>query len=523
MRSSSHGSGKVKKINIFACAKIKELEVEISAAWLDRDLEKCIQLLHQVSKLSPQGSDALFLIGRAHGMRFEYDEAIDSFDKAVEAAPKRDRSLALLKAGNMARNFFDPVIAESYFEQSVELAEASPAKLALAEHSFRIRKKDVAMELVDELLASHPEDPGALLLWCRLHENQFEECMDKLNMIVARHSGDLQAKAAYQVAKMHDAAGDYSGAMDVLAIAKAALMPARGMVVQSRSAIRARHLELAQGLTSARYKEWMEDSEQVDPNHRLALLCGHPRSGTTLLEQVLDSHPDVVSAEESEVFYTFAFAPLIRNQFPNQNLLTGLDALMSTDLISARKSYFEAMDLCLGQPVGSRLLIDKNPSLTSLIPGFFRIFSEAKFITLIRDPRDVILSCYMQSFVPVSGVSGNYLTLEDAASEYLGVMGVWNEIACRFGENACEVRYEDLVEDLAGNAKRVLDFLGLDWSDEVMGYDGHAKEKVIRSPTAAAVTEKVHSRAKNRWRNYEKHLEPVFDQLEPILKKLGYA
>jgi hypothetical protein len=79
-----------------------------------------------------------------------------------------------------------------------------------------------------------------------------------------------------------------------------------------------------------------------------------------------------------------------------------------------------------------------------------------------------------------------------------------------------------MVENLENNARRVLDFLGMEWSGSVMEYDRHAREKVVRSPTANAVTEKVHSRAKNRWKNYEKHLEPVFETLAPYLKEFGY-
>lgn len=248
---------------------------------------------------------------------------------------------------------------------------------------------------------------------------------------------------------------------------------------------------------------------------------GHPRSGTTLLEQVLDSHPDIVSAEEAENFALFAFWPIMRAH-ETADPFKGMDESSLDELRVSRDRYFFAIDRCLGEAVGSRLLIDKNPSLTSLVPALFRIFPEIRYVMMIRDPRDVILSCYMQSFVPVSGVNGNYLTLQDTAEEYAGVMGVWTEVADRFEGNVCEVRYEDMVEDLKGNAKRVLDFLGVEWDDSIMDYDRHARERIVRSPTAQAVTEKVHTRAKNRWKNYEKHLEPVFETLQPCLRALGY-
>ena len=166
--------------------------------------------------------------------------------------------------------------------------------------------------------------------------------------------------------------------------------------------------------------------------------------------------------------------------------------------------------------------MDKNPSLTSLVPALYRIFPEIKYVTMIRDPRDVVLSCFMQSFVPVSGVNGNYLTLMDTADEYVGVMNVWTAAAKCLDNNVCEIRYEDMVEDLETHARKALSFLGMDWNEKVMEYDSHAREKVVRSPTAVAVTEKVHKRAKARWKNYERYLEPVMDTLSPCLKALGY-
>jgi tetratricopeptide (TPR) repeat protein len=522
MKASTSRANKPKKLNLFAVAAIKTLEQEIQAAWAERDMEKCILLLHKVLEINSRSADAWFLIARAYGMQYEYDKSIEAFENAVEITPKHERVATLLKAGSMASNFYDPTIAESYFEEAVELAGTLSAKLALAEFLLRIRKREQAWLLVDEAIKLDPKNPTAIFLWCRLHENRFEDCVDKLSQIVNAHTGEIRAKSGYQLAKMLDLAGDYDGAMQALASAKQALMPARDIIVRNRANIRARHLALAERLNSEKSEEWLSMTEKLDVSQSLAFLCGHPRSGTTLLEQVLDTHPEIVSVEESDNFFMNALSPLLRAHSPLTDLLAVMDACHMDELLTARQNFFTSMTRCLGQPIGARLLIDKNPSLTSLVPAIFRIFPEARFVAMIRDPRDVVLSCYMQSFVPVSSVSGNYLTLEDAAEEYAGVMGVWSLARQPLEGNICEVRYEDMVEDLKGNARRVLDFLGLEWSESIMDYDRHAREKVVRSPTAEAVTEKVHTRAKNRWRNYEKHLEPVLETLRPCLKSLGY-
>ncbi len=513
---------KVKKNNIFTVAAIKTLEIEIQVAWVERDMEKCVELLHKILKFNPHNTDALLLMGRAQGMQFNYDEAIDVFEKAVESAPKHERPIVLLKAGTMATNFYDTRIAESFFEEAIETAGAVPAKLHLAEFSQRIRKRETAKGLINEVLEKAPDNPAAIFLWCQLYEDRHEECVTKLNQILRTQASDLKAKAGYQLAKILDLVGDYDGAMQALVTAKAVLMPAKDIAVQNRVKNRAKLMDLACGCDTEIYTKWRAELDQLNPTRKLALLGGHPRSGTTLLEQVLDSHPGIISAEETEIFFMSSLSPIMRKHPPDTALLKALTSARSDDLLGARDRYFAAMESCLGVPVGSRLLVDKNPSLTALVPALFRIFPEIKFVTVIRDPRDVVLSCFMQSFVPVSGIRGNFLTLEDTATEYAGVMGVWNEVVERFVGNVCEVRYEKMVEDLESNARRILDFLGVEWNESVMDYDRHAREKIVRSPTADAVTEKVHSRAKNRWKNYQKHLEPVLETLAPCLKSLGY-
>jgi hypothetical protein len=440
----------------------------------------------------------------------------------VEASPRDQQITVTIEAGQMSRDFFDPTIAESFFQIAVDHADSVPAKLSLAEHSIRMRKPNAARALVDAVLKSAPMDPNASLLWCRLHEDQFDASEERLRRLLAAQSEVLRVKAGYQHAKMLDTAGDYDGAMLALHAAKSASMRMRDPMVTHRHKIRARFQELAKGFSSSKFVEWQGNSGQYGPPRKLALLGGHPRSGTTLLEQVLDSHPGIVSAEETENFSIFSYGPLIRAQAPMAGIMTVLENASQEDLVQAREKYFSAMDRCLEEPVASRLLIDKNPSLTPLAPALFRLFPEMSFVIMIRDPRDVVLSCFMQPFFPVDVITGNFLRLEDAAAEYAEFMAAWIEISKRLEDRVCEVRYEDMVDDLESNALKVFGFLGMDWNESVMDYDRHAREKVVRSPTADAVTEKVHSRAKARWRNYEKHLEPVFETLSPCMKALGY-
>jgi hypothetical protein len=166
-------------------------------------------------------------------------------------------------------------------------------------------------------------------------------------------------------------------------------------------------------------------------------------------------------------------------------------------------------------------LVDKNPSLTALIPAVLRILPETKLLVALRDPRDVCLSFFMQP-LPLNLTSAAYLTLEGTVTEYAALMGIWTAIGPRMQNPSLEVRYEELVEDLEGVSQRVLEFLGLAWDARVLQFDKHARQKLVRSPTYSDVTKPVFKGAIGRWRNYQKYLEPWLGKLAPFIKAFGY-
>ncbi len=278
---------------------------------------------------------------------------------------------------------------------------------------------------------------------------------------------------------------------------------------------------VAEKLNAETVGRWRAQDAGHNPPCRLALLCGHPRSGTTLLEQVLDSHPEFVSAEETSIFLRESYSALLRNASPGALMLDVLNSASPGALRQARQNYNDCMAKFLGQPPDGRILIDKNPSLTGLVLGFTRVFPEAKMLVALRDPRDVCLSCFMQP-LPLGQGSSTFLTLEDTAQEYASTMGLWKAAAPCLGDTFLEVRYEDLVADLEGVSRRALTFLGVAWDERVLRFDEHARSKLVRSPTYAAVARPISKGAIGRWRNYQKHLEPWLETLAPFVKAFGY-
>jgi hypothetical protein len=327
-------------------------------------------------------------------------------------------------------------------------------------------------------------------------------------------------RKGYQLGSILDRQKRYDEAMQAFLGAKQLLQPDANKFVHGLKTIRHRLKEMTENISPEIVSRWLE-TKLPDAPRRLALLCGHPRSGTTLLEQVLDSHPDMVSAEETEIFHDEAYAPLTLGM-ADPRMLPVLEAAKPEALARSRQEYFRNMELCLGRPIAGRLLIDKNPSLTFLVPALVRVFPEMKVLTALRDPRDVCLSCFMQPFVPIAQTSSAYLTLEGTVDEYIFLMSVWRAVAPMLKKSALEVRYEDMVEDLESVSRRVLEFMGVAWDERVLAFHEHARQKTVRSPTYADVTKPVFKRAVGRWRNYEKYLAPYLEKLEPFVKGFGY-
>ena len=319
-----------------------------------------------------------------------------------------------------------------------------------------------------------------------------------------------------------DRQGRYDDAMAAFLEAKALLRPDAAPHTAGLRSFRARLKEMSATISADMLQRWFDLGQAFQPPRRLALLCGHPRSGTTLLEQVLDSHPDIVSAEETDIFHDDAYVPLTRGLLDGALMLAVLESAQIGALQQSRENYFRSMELSLGNPIAGRLLIDKNPSLTFLIPVLIRVFPETKFLVALRDPRDVCLSCFMQPFMPLGQTTSAFLSLEGTVEEYTSLMDIWRTVAPRMRNPYLEVRYEDMVEDLESVARRVLEFLGIPWDARVLRFDEHARQKLVRSPTYADVAKPVFKTAVGRWRNYQKYIEPHLDKLSPFVKAFGY-
>jgi tetratricopeptide (TPR) repeat protein len=515
----------MKRPQLISQGSLNRMLQEANAAWQRRDFQQSFELMERASRLDPANPRLLLQVGQWYGRRYEYAAAERSFEKAARVASNKAETLTL--AGRMLTDFARHDRAEHFLLKASQQPDAGPDDFArLAEFYERSRRPDDAAAMADRALRLDQVCPIAriTLSKLRVQTGKLEEAEQVLRPALATTSREMQIRSFYQLGAILDRQGRYDEAMAAFMEAKTGARPdAPPILAQLQPIIKHLH-EMRDNVSAELFARWSESNQELAPLHRMAFLGGHARSGTTLLEQVLDSHPDIVSTDESTVFHEEAYATL-QQKTSHQvsiSMLAGLDAASVQTLRQARESYFRAMTLWLGRPPGDRLMIDKNPSLQALFITFIRIFPEARLLVALRDPRDVVLSCFMLPHYPLQTGNVTFLELESTVRTYTRIMGIWQTLKPLIKNPYLEVRYEDMVADLESVARKTLDFLGVPWDAHVLDFHEHARQKRVSSPTYADVTQPVYKRAQGRWRKYENYLAPYLDKLEPFVKAFGY-
>jgi tetratricopeptide (TPR) repeat protein len=515
----------MKRQSFVSKGSLSRIFKEAAEAWKRQEYQQSIEALERAVKLDPSNASIHLDLGRAYGMRYDYSGAERCLEKAVRVASRKVETLT--EAGRRCVEFGSSEMAKRYFERAAEEPGATAdVFVMLAEINERYARLEEATQLNERALRLDASCPPARLVRARLDRlsGRLIEAESCVRALLNSGSGDprLRARSWYELGEILDRLGRYDEAMEAFLEAKAIIRPAAVNHAAGLQRIQARVREMEETITASALERWATAAESLQPLRRFAILCGHPRSGTTLLEQVLDTHPDVVTAEETQILHDEAYLPLSRGFPPTASVFEVLESAPLSRLRQSRENYFRFTELFLGRTLGERLLVDKNPALQVLIPMAARIFPEAKFLIALRDPRDVCLSCFMQPLSP-NPVSSAYLSLEGTVTQYLSVMGFWRTLLPRLRSPFLEVRYEELVNDLEGTSRKVLGFLEVPWDERVLRFDEHARSKLLLSPSYAEVTKPVTKRAIGRWQNYRRHLEPYLSRLEPMLKTLGYA
>jgi Tfp pilus assembly protein PilF len=484
-------------------------------------LQQAEGLYRQALEGKPNDAEALFGLGVISGRLNRPEEGIDLLRRAIAADGKRPDYHAvladlLLMVGRLEE-------AESSVQQALKLdPDSEAAHRMAADCHHRMRRFDEAMAHVTRALAINPESRPAELFLAVLEREKGElnEARNRLEGLVRKESEpQFLARALKELGLVLDRLSEHDLAFQMLERSGREMARTPEARALDRD-LRLRQIETRKaGITKALLCKWERGSFQ-DAHPTPAFLVGFPRSGTTLTEQILAAHPDIASAEEKPLIA--AVQREMTSWFAQDSVPAILNQLDADDITKLRAVYWQQAEAVMQMSLTDKVFVDKLPLNILEIDLINVLFPEARLIVLVRDPRDVCVSCFMQRFV-LNAAMVNFLWWERTAEFYSKAMDLWLHVRDMTTLEFIEVKYEDTVSDLQGQARRILDFLGVAWDEGVLSFHEHARRRFIATPSASAVSEPIYRRAMGRWHNYAAQMDRVSDRLQPFIEAFGYG
>ena len=467
-----------------------------------------VQDLEQARQFAPCDARLLNALGRCLIELGRNDEALTALDGALSIEPSLarahyNRGLALERQGKLL-----PAAEAQSQALALEpgMADALSRLASLAVH--RGDWED-AERLAASALATDPDNAIALLAHARaaLGTGDFAEAESAARVAAASPKAPPLAKA-HALIQLGDALDRQNRPPEAFAAyaagrnAEHAIFADRFAAVESGAQLAAR---LAHDLESSR---WTRRAPQPAP----VFLLGFPRSGTTLLGQILAAHPNVRVLEEQPLLQA-----VVEEQLLPPGGLAGMAALPESERERYRAIFWSAAG-----GASHDLLVDQGPFNTLYLPAIAALFPGAHVVFALRDPRDVVFSCFRQNFV-MHRFTFELLSLESAAAFYSRTMHLAQSARSRLPLQFHPVRNEDVIGDFEDSVRGLCAALGIAWDPAMKDFGSSARARAIATPSAVQVARGLSSGSMGRWRPYEKQLGPVLPVLEPWVERFGYA
>ncbi len=480
-------------------------------------LDEAVASYRRACALEPDFLAAVSNLGATLTTQGQTAEALQCLNHALKLAPKSPQVLCNVATLLQRDSRFEE--AGNRFRQALAVApDFADALAGLAEIEEKMSHLDEARTLVTRGLAAAPDNMQLMMIAANIarNEGRDQDAIDLLERIISRKPDPVLASQLHlALGKHYDRVGNPDRAFYSLTEGNrltAELLPHD----YDRGAYQRELDRVAACLTPALAQAW--DGREDDLKDRSPVfLMGFPRSGTTLLDQILDSHPGIQTLSERETVSVMVeeFWKIAKGR-PD-----ALTHLSMDEVAKLRTVYFGAAGRYVRLDA-KQLLVDKMPLNTPLAHIIWRVFPHAKIILAIRHPCDVCLSCFMQHFA-INQAMTVFQSLPDTVALYARIMNLWREYVSVLPIDYHRIRYEDLVADFEGEARRLIQYLGVNWNDAILDYAEHAKTRVINTPSYHQVTKPIFQHAKYRWKKYAKHFEPYLPELAPYIDYFDYS
>ena len=386
-----------------------------------------------------------------------------------------------------------------------------PARVALLALMERTGSGREAKVQADEWWAQVPDHPELLTLMARLAQDP-DERRKVLGHVEARlQRADLPKNMVcalhFAAATLGDKLGDWDGAFHHFTVGNAY----RKQEKQYRRA------DTEQGFAQLKAvftQAFLRAAPRAPQDGRPPIfIVGMPRSGTSLAEQILASHPDVYGAGE---LWELEMVLRRRARGPATVPYPQSMAVANAEVLAQMAAtYREAL------PEASRshaFVTDKMPHNFEHLGAMTLLFPGVRIIHCRRDPIDTMLSCYMQNFGEANGFSHDLADCGFFYRQYAGLMDHWRSV---FEEPFFELQYETLVADPEPAVRALLEYCGLPWNDACLRF--HENPRVVHTASYKQVREPLYTRSVGRWRHYAAYLTPLVEELGDLVPEADRA
>ncbi len=484
------------------------------AAWKREEageFDASLKLLSEALELAPGDPTIIGAIGAVLRKQGELSEALRLLDQAIRidpsaAAPWLERGMALEAGGSLEAGL-------ASYHRAAELDPQSASALGgVASISARRGDIDIALRFGERALALNPLDPpGAAGMARALTESgQPEQAIAVLEAVLATDLGDEnRANLSSLLGDALDRLGRYAEAFAAYSTSNQAsgrrLARFQGNGESYREYVERLGREFA-AIDASSWKPGPTDTQSP------GFLIGYPRSGTTLVENVLASIPGVEALEERP---TLAAG----EQYLREGGLAQLVKADGAELARLREAYWQAV-AAAGIDAAGKLFIDKDPLKGLQLPLIARLFPAARIIVMRRDPRDVVWSCFRANFAPTPAAA-EFTDLERAARHYDATMRSQEAFLSALPLARHELRYEALVAEFDAETRRLCDFLGATWTEDMRDFARTARRRGVSTVSSSQVSKPLYDGSR-QWQRYEEQLRPILPILQPWVERFGY-
>jgi tetratricopeptide (TPR) repeat protein len=458
-------------------------------------LGQAFQQASMLAQQNPQNVVAWRILGQVKQFQGLWSEARQCAIHALRTDPGDIGSILLLAGvhGALGQSAEAMARCDEALAREPGSAQALALKAAVLE---RIGRTGEALEAVESIEGPPPASAQATLVRALLREGRTEEALAAADSAIAREDVADHAKHNLLMlkAKALDRLGRFDEAIDAATRAKSS--------GKSTEVEPDRYVKRAHAVMQTYSSEKMAALPVSSSLSEHVFIAGFPRTGTTLVEQILDVHPQargVGEAKEIDVFTrslqqrTGAFVP-----FP------GCAEFAEPALLDQLASAYERAMESHGFGAGVRY-VDKNLQNLPLVGFIAQLFPRARFILTERDPRDVAVSCLLGQFRPES--MPHLFDLDHLAASLKAAQELTTHWQAVLPGRTLLVRYEDLVRDHEAQTRRLVEFVGLPWDERCLRF--YESERTVMTLAYDQVTKPIYDSSIGRHRNYAGRLGPV--------------